>query len=63
MEWRRRHWAHWIGPVMKPATLVPVRSLAHGEREKFPDPVWVAEGNERQKGHIAVFPTLLWAAA
>jgi hypothetical protein len=25
---------------------------------KFPEPVWVTEGNERQKGHIAVFPTL-----
>ena len=30
---------------------------------RFPQPVRVTEGNERQKGHIAVFPTLLWAAA
>jgi len=63
VEWRSRRWAHWIGPAMKPATLFPVRSCAWRNQGKFPQPVWVPEGNERQKGHIAVFPTLLWAAA
>jgi hypothetical protein len=44
------------------SNLSPRQALRMANEAKFPEPVWVTEGNERQKEHIAVFPTLLWAA-
>ena len=43
--------------------LTPSHVLRITNERKFLEPVRVTKGSERQKGHIAVFPTPLWAAA
>jgi hypothetical protein len=45
------------------SNLSPRQALRMANEGKFPLPVRVTEGNERQKGHIAAFPTPQWAAA